>query len=127
MDEYGGTAGLVTIEDIVEELVGEIEDEYDRPAPIEHLDDGRLLILGSESLSSLVEETGIETEEDGEYETVGGFARHVLGLSATVGARTVYKGYKITVTQAHSHRIQRLMFEKVQVPASSDDDTSAVE
>lgn len=120
MDEYGGTAGLVTIEDIVEELVGEIQDEYDRPPPIERLDDGCILIAGTEPLTALKDELGMDVASDGEYETVGGFARHVLGLSATPGARIVFGNHKITVTEAHGHRIQRMMLEPLPAPEEVD-------
>ncbi len=72
VDEYGGTAGLVTIEDILEEIVGEIADEYDRESPeIEPLDDGRLRVDATMDIDDLADYLGVEIEED-EVDSVGG-------------------------------------------------------
>jgi CBS domain containing-hemolysin-like protein len=79
IDEYGGTAGLVTIEDILEEIVGEITDEYDREAPpVEDLGEGRYRITARLPVEELGELFGIELEDE-DVETVGGLLAKALG------------------------------------------------
>ncbi len=118
LDEYGGTAGLITLEDILEELVGEIQDEYDRPSPVEELADGRIAIAGAESLESAGDALDIEFADDEEYQTIGGYARHILGLTPTLGATCRLEEYKVTVAEAQRQRITRLIFERVEPPVS---------
>lgn len=115
LDEYGGTAGLVTLEDIIEELVGEIQDEYDRPAPIERLLDGRVAIAGVEPLDTVTEELGLTLDGGEDYQTIGGYARHVLGLSPQTGASAHVGAYTVTVAEAYGQRISRLIFAKVEM------------
>ena len=123
LDEYGGTAGLITLEDIIEELIGEIQDEYDRPSPVEELADGRIAIAGAESLESAGDALGIEFEDDEEYQTIGGYARDILGLTPTPGATCRLQEYKVTVAEAQRQRITRLIFERVE---ASVDEINAV-
>ncbi len=79
VDEYGGTAGLVTLEDLLEEIVGEITDEYDVEEPgVEHLPDGSLLVPGRTPIDDVSEELGIELP-DTEWDTVGGLVFNLLG------------------------------------------------
>ena len=79
VDEYGGTAGLITLEDVLEELVGEISDEYDVDHPrVEHLDDGQVQVDGSLSIDEVNELTGIDLPE-GDWDTVGGLPLPPLG------------------------------------------------
>jgi len=112
LDEYGGTAGLVTLEDIVEELVGEIQDEYDRPPPVEHLQDGGIAIAGAEPIDTAAEELGLVLENSEDFQTLGGYVRHILGLAPTPGARTKVGDYTVTVAEAQGQRISRLIFAK---------------
>ncbi|RMF80235.1 MAG: HlyC/CorC family transporter, partial [Planctomycetota bacterium] len=87
VDEYGGTAGLVTIEDILEELVGEIDDEYDREtAPVlARVDDNTLEVDARVRVDEINEELDIEIPENGSYETIGGFVFTRLGRIPTAG------------------------------------------
>ena len=86
VDEYGGTAGLVTIEDILEEIVGEIADEYDREAPeVEDLGDGRLRVAATLHVDDLAELFDVDLEED-EVDTVGGLLGKTLGRVPILGS-----------------------------------------
>ena len=79
IDEHGGTAGLVTLEDLLEEIVGEIADEYDVEAPsLEHLADGSLRVPGRTPIDEVSEELGVELP-DTEWDTVGGLVFNLLG------------------------------------------------
>ncbi|GAC69388.1 hemolysin family protein [Gordonia soli] len=97
VDEYGGIAGLVTIEDVLEEIVGEITDEYDldEVAPIEELDDGRYRVSARLSVEDLAELVGIEIDED-EVETVGGLVGLALGRVPLPGADVESNGLRLT-------------------------------
>jgi CBS domain containing-hemolysin-like protein len=85
VDEHGGTAGIVSLEDIVEELVGEIRDEYDPAEPhVAPLDDGSFLVPGAWRLDEAERDTGARLPT-GEYDTIGGLLMALLGRVATVG------------------------------------------
>jgi CBS domain containing-hemolysin-like protein len=97
VDEYGGTAGIVTLEDIVEELVGNIEDEYDPDEPVVRaLDDGSFLVPGSWRLDEIERDTGIELPE-GDYETVGGLVMERLGRMPDLGDTVEAAGASLRV------------------------------
>jgi putative hemolysin len=109
LDEYGGTAGLVTIEDVLEEIVGEIEDEYDRfsAAPIVRLGTNEAIVDGRASLDSLVELFG-QVLEDGESETVGGYVFDRLGKIPEVGDFVDEGDLRLEVTRMAGRRISRI-------------------
>jgi CBS domain containing-hemolysin-like protein len=106
VDEFGGTAGLVTIEDILEEIVGEIADEYDDEVPeIARLDDGTLRVSARLSLEHLKDETGIDVDSDVEgVDTVGGLFARRLGRVPIPGAEIVEQGWRLTVESAEGRR-----------------------
>jgi CBS domain containing-hemolysin-like protein len=95
VDEYGGTAGLVTMEDLVEEIVGEIADEYDRERPpVERLEDGSVRVIARLPVSELGEVFEREIDDD-EVETVGGLLAKHLGRVPIPGAEVVVEGLRL--------------------------------
>jgi putative hemolysin len=122
VDEYGGTAGIVTLEDLVEELVGDIRDEYDvaerahRPAGADLEVDGLL------NLEDFEEETGFELPE-GPYETVAGFVVAELGALPEVGTAVEVAGHVLTVTELDGRRASRIRVSRAAVTGSPGDAT----
>ncbi len=114
LDEYGGTAGLVTIEDVLEEIVGEIHDEYEPPAEepsVTRVDDRTVEVDGRIHVDDLNEELGSSIPEDQDYDTVGGFVFAVLGHIPEVGEQFDHENLRITVTQAEKTRVARVRIE----------------
>jgi putative hemolysin len=108
VDEYGGTAGIVTLEDIVEELVGDIRDEYDTEAQASRrLRGGDLEVEGLLNLDDFEDEAGFALPE-GPYETVAGFVLASLGHIPAVGESVEVVGHRITVTEKDGRRVSRL-------------------
>ena len=125
VDEYGGTAGLVTIEDLLEEIVGEIEDEYDRiEEPIVRVSEKEALVDGRVSIDDLNElfETRVEAED---FDTVGGCVVHLLGRMPAVGDEAHTDGLKLTVLSVDGHRVKRLRVTVVEKPAEGESGPSA--
>jgi putative hemolysin len=120
VDEYGGTAGLVTIEDLLEEIVGEIEDEYDRVEQnIVRISDDEALLDGRVSIDDLNElfETQVKNED---YDTVGGCVFHNLGRVPDVGDDVETGGLKMTVLSVDGHRVKRLRVLRLPPPPEED-------
>ncbi len=104
IDEYGGTAGLVTIEDILEEIVGEIADEYDRERPpVEWLDDGSARVSARLSVEELEELFGVSIDAE-DVETVGGLLAHQLGRVPIAGSVATVAGLKLTAESLAGRR-----------------------
>src|SRR6185503_18627710 len=116
VDEYGGTAGLVTIEDILEEIVGEITDEYDveRP-PVEHLEDGAVRVTARLPIEDLGELFGVELPAD-EVETVGGLLAQTLGRVPIPGAKVDVGGLHLVAegTTGRRNRIDSVLVRRVE-------------
>lgn len=110
LDEYGGTAGLVTIEDIIEQIVGEIADEYDQPEPppIQRLSEHEIEVNGWVHISEVATELGAGLPEDGDYETVGGFVCGRLGRIPAAGEELVHDNVHFRVVDADARRVKRL-------------------
>jgi len=123
VDEYGGTAGLVTIEDILEEIVGEIADEYDTAAPeVTQLDDDRFRVLARMSLDDFAELTGVEIEaEDEGVDTVLGLMAKRLGRVPIPGAEVTEDGWQLVAERGagRRNRIGAVLATRIAVP---DDD-----
>jgi putative hemolysin len=111
LDEYGGTAGIVTLEDLVEELIGDIRDEYDTVAEASsrRLVSGDVEIEGRLGLDDFTDETGISVP-DGPYETVAGFVIARLGHLPSVGEQVEFEGHLFTVIELDGRRVARLRF-----------------
>jgi putative hemolysin len=118
VDDYGGTAGIVTLEDLVEELIGDITDEYDlEQGQATTLRGGEVEVDGLLNLSEFTEQTGIELPE-GPYETAAGFVLAALGDLPSAGDSVQVPGYTITVTELDGRRISRLRVAAAKPPAS---------
>jgi magnesium and cobalt exporter, CNNM family len=105
VDEYGGTAGIVTLEDLVEELIGDIQDEYDVEGyPSRRLRTGEIEVDGLMNLDDFAEQTGIVLP-DGPYETVAGYLMSALGHLPQAGESAELDGSRLTVTELDGRRI----------------------
>ena len=113
VDEYGGISGLVTIEDLLEEIVGEIRDEHDVESPVIHLADGSMLIDASISLRDLKEDYQIILPESADYETLGGFLMTSLQKIPKVGDRVEIEGKRINILEMVGQRISKVKLEKL--------------
>ncbi len=113
LDEYGGTAGLVTIEDILEELVGEIADEYEQPEPepIRQISDQIVEVDSKVHVDQINELLGLNIPEGDDYETIGGFVFSAMGKIPHDGEELVHDNAKITIVEAGERKIKRLRIE----------------
>jgi CBS domain containing-hemolysin-like protein len=116
IDEYGGTGGVVTVEDIVEELVGEIKDEYDVEGdPLTVEEGGAVVADGRVSVDRLEEALEAELSLDEEIDTVGGLVTSVFGRIPRTGERTSYRGFEVEVLAAERKRVSRVRFRRAGV------------
>ena len=114
VDEYGGTAGIVTLEDLVEEIVGDVRDEHDRleVSPVRPLGEDRWIISGLLREDEIAEATGFRMPE-GDYETVAGLVLSNLGRIPAVGDEVTVDGWRLTVTRMDRNRIADLRLTAV--------------
>jgi len=116
VDEYGGTAGLVTIEDLIEEIVGEIVDEFDvEEEPIHRVSESEAILDARVSIDALQEMFGVQVEE-GDFDTVGGFVFNHLGKMPSVGEEIRVDGLVVRVLSVSGRRIKRLRVIKEEPP-----------
>ena len=116
VDEYGGIAGLVTLEDLIEELVGDISDEYDRDvAEVEHLGEGRYRVSARLPIDELGDLFGLELEDD-EVDSVGGLLTKALGRLPVSGSSAEYSGLILTAerTEGRRKRVSTVLVERDQ-------------
>ncbi len=111
-DEFGGTAGIVTTEDIVEQLVGEIVDEYDEEESSLVEADGHWYVSGKMALDDVNDAIGSEFEDE-EFDTIGGFVFGFFGRQPREGECIEVDGFKFTVEQTDGRRIGRLRVEQI--------------
>lgn len=113
VDEYGGTAGIITIEDVLEEIVGDIRDEYDvEEPPIEHVDDKRVRVSARLTLTELSELLHFDFERE-DISTVGGLVYEQFGRAPRQGESITIGGYRMTVERVERRRVQRVGFERL--------------
>jgi CBS domain containing-hemolysin-like protein len=117
VDEYGGTAGLVTIEDLLEEIVGEIRDEYDvESEPIIDEGGGRFVFNGKVDIDEVAQRLGVQIEREG-FETVGGFLMTHLGRVPAVGERVDVDGLSVEVLEVDRRRVHKVRIRRGEVHA----------
>lgn len=115
LDEYGGTAGLITVEDIIEEIVGEIQDEYEmeeEPPAIRRLDGRSAEVDARVYIDDFNDELNVSLPEDEDYDTIGGFVFSQLGHIPTVGERFDFHDISFTVIDAERTRVARVLVEQ---------------
>lgn len=113
VDEYGGTAGLVTLEDLVEEIFGEIEDEHDRNRILmREVSPGVYEVSGRAEIENINEKFNLNLDEDEDYETIGGFVLQNSGELPSAGYTCETPGYKFTVIKMSAARIELVRIEK---------------
>src|SRR4029077_5740348 len=121
VDEYGGTAGLVTIEDLLEEIVGEIRDEYDvESEPIVDEGNGRFVFSGKVDVDEISQRLNVQIEREG-FETVGGYLLAPLGRVPAVGDRFEMDGLSVEVLDAERRRITKVRITKLSTTEDTED------
>jgi len=125
VDEYGATQGIVTLEDVLEEIVGDIADEFDLPdESIERLDERTVRISGTFPIDDFNEQFGTELEQE-DYHTVAGYVFGLLGRAAEPGDVVDSDGLRFTVIETSGSRIQRIEVEFLPAPVGADDTPEA--
>lgn len=123
LDEFGGTAGMVTLEDIVEELVGEIQDEYDEETPVvEQLSEMEYMVDASANIHDINEFLPVELEESADYDTLAGLVSDLFDKIPEVGESKTHKGYKFIVMKKTQQNIEFVKLEVMPEEEVDEDD-----
>jgi putative hemolysin len=119
VDEFGSTAGVITVEDVLEQLVGEIEDEFDVPPPEQPVLEGKIALQleGAVGIRDLESQYQLTLPRDGTFETLAGFVLARLQRIPRVGESFDYEGHRFTVEEMEGHRIAKVRIEKLQPAA----------
>src|SRR5690349_7250499 len=108
VDEFGGTVGMVTLENVLEELVGDIQDEFDaEKEEFRKISENEFTVAGSLGLCELNDATGLELES-ADVSTVGGYVTHLLGPLPKSGGQVKIDDCRVTVAQADGRRVEQL-------------------
>jgi CBS domain containing-hemolysin-like protein len=120
VDEFGGTAGLVTLEDVLEQIVGEIQDEYDweRPPGV-RLGERTLVVDAQINVRDLENQYDVELPRDEGFETLAGFVLHRFGHIPSEGESFVYTGWRFTVLEVENHRVARVRLDRLEEQAAA--------
>ena len=119
VDEFGGTVGMVTLENVLEELVGDIQDEFDaEKEEFRKINDNEFAVAGSLGLYELNDATGLELESV-DVSTIGGYVTHLLGHLPKQGEQVQIENYLVTVSQTDGRRVNQLHFKKLSDAAVS--------
>ncbi len=126
LDEYGGTSGLVTTEDILEEIVGDIADEYERPATeaIKQVDGHTVEVDAGMKISELNRALSLNFPENSDFQTIGGFVISTLGVIPAKGERLEHEGVAITILDSEPRRVKKIRLE---LPTSSELEPTSVD
>ena len=120
VDEFGGTVGMVTLEDVLEELVGDIQDEFDsEKAEFQKINANEFTVDGTLGLYELNDLAKLELESP-DVSTIGGYVTHLLGHLPKQGEQVKIDGYLVTVSQTDDRRVKQLHFRKVEEPAPAE-------
>jgi CBS domain containing-hemolysin-like protein len=112
VDEYGGTVGIVTLDNVLEEIVGDIQDEFDQEtSEFRRVSDDEFVVEGMLNLYELAEQAGLHIESD-EVTTIGGYVTHLLGRLPKTGEKVDIEDYEVTTTRADSRRVLQLHFRR---------------
>jgi CBS domain containing-hemolysin-like protein len=116
VDEFGGTSGLVSLEDILEQIVGDINDEYDNDEEeIKKLSQRSFMVLGKTNVADVMEKLNINLNpENDEFETLGGFILHHAGFIPDEGYSFIYKNFKFTVKEVENRRVKKIQLDNMQ-------------
>ena len=121
IDEFGGTVGMVTLENVLEEVVGDIQDEFDtETAEFRKINENEFSVAGSLGLYELNDQTGLELES-ADVSTVGGYVTHLLGHLPKQGEQVKIDNYIGTITQTDGRRVIQMHFKKVGEQAKPED------
>ncbi len=125
-DEYGGTAGLVTVEDLLEEIVGEIRDEYDIEEPlIQVIDEDHAIVNARMNVDDLNEQMDLDIPESEEYETIGGFVFDLFGHQPNEGETVSYSNLDFTVHEIDAGRVSTIAVTRTDRPVEAEDDQAS--
>ncbi|MEN3942643.1 hemolysin family protein [Prosthecobacter sp. SYSU 5D2] len=114
VDEYGGTVGVVTLDNVMEEIVGDIQDEFDQEnSEFRRVNDDEFIVEGMLNLYELTDQAGLEIESE-DVTTIGGYVTHLLGHLPKVGEQVIIEDYEVTTTKADLRRVLQLHFKRIQ-------------
>jgi putative hemolysin len=115
VDEYGGTAGLVTLEDVIEEIVGEIRDEYDKEKPLyREVDEGSWLVEAKINIEDLNEALDLQIPSEEDFESLGGFIFSLLGRIPEEKEEVPYEDLHFTIEKVQGQRIKKVRIHRKQ-------------
>ena len=114
VDEYGGTSGIVTVEDILEEIVGEIQDEFneDEELDIKKLDKDSYIVQGTATITEINKVLNIEIEKDG-FDSIGGWMFFMLGMDIEINQSVDFSGYRFKVVEIDKFRVISIKIERI--------------